>query len=151
MKKYIILALLVLTGTYVFSQGKDIPGREPKGEWLVNFKRAVFYEGYLKGLHDSEVVKKLQSIDKSYYNPVFQQLHSKAINQAALHLVSLIEKDYKESHNNVAEPADGRKPMVICLEFYTSKTLDAMALAAYHTWMKDPNREKRIKAAQSVY
>lgn len=151
MKKLIILAFFVVISATSFSQGKAPLGYEPKGEWIEMFKQEVFYHGYLKGLNNMEVAKKLVSIDASYYNPFFNFLHEKAMAKPISQLVALIEKDYNESHGNVAEPADARRPMQIGLNYYNSKTLDAIALAAYNAWIKDPNRKKRIRAALSIY
>lgn len=151
MKKLIILAFLTLITVTSFSQGKAPLGYEPKEEWIALFKREVFYHGYLKGLNNTEVAKKLVAIDASYYNPFFNFLHEKAMAKPISQFVALIEKDYRECHGNVAEPADGRRPMEIGLDYYNSKTLNAIALAAYNAWMKDPNRKKRIEAALSIY
>lgn len=146
MKKISFAIFFVFMAIVSFGQQK-----QTKKEWILSYKQAVYYQGLLKGFSDVEFTKKLVSIDRSFYNPVFQVLHEKAIKKGSVYLTNLIRKDSMDREGRVAEPADGKRVLLICLNFYSSQKLNEMANREYLNWMKVPNKQKLIDKANSMY
>ncbi|KLT64774.1 hypothetical protein [Pedobacter sp. BMA] len=135
----------------LYSNVSNAQGREGEKEWIQCYKEQVYYGGLLKGLGEKALIAKITAADKSFYNPVFSVLHQKSINQSSDYLLSIINKDYLNRKDRVAEPADGKRSLRIALEFYNSNKLHLLAVKAYQAWLKVPNKAALIEKASAAY
>jgi len=146
MKQIIISFLLLIISVSSFGQTN-----KTKQEWISQYKESVIFAGFSTGLYSQELSSKLILADKSFYNPFFKTLHKKAINRGADYLLNLINKDYVDRKGRVTEPADGRRALLICLQFYTSKKLNEIAEQEYIKWIQNPNKKKLMEEVNKIY
>ena len=144
MKTIYFIILFALSSSLSFGQGW-----ENEKEWLESYKQLAYFNGLLKGLSDRALSRRLVFIDRSFYNPVFWNLHEKAIEKGGDYLAEMIRRDSVESC--ITKPGSRKRPIYIVLKFYQSEKLQKMAKEAYVIWMKTPNKKKLIEKASIAY
>ena len=102
---------------------------------------------------NSEVnlIKKINLIDRSIYNPIAQTLFDEKIDSLLIPIIIKMKKDSLSSIEQISESKAGKNVFSSCIKFYKSRELNKIANKEYKKIKKIKNFDSLILIKNPAY